>query len=35
VEGSSRAKNQLGSFIRFDRTPTCGGQTDMASTTDA
>jgi len=26
-EGSSRAKNQLDSFIRFDRTPTCDGQT--------
>ena len=27
VEGSSHAKNQLDSFIRFDRTPTCDGQT--------
>jgi len=27
-EGSSHAKNQLHSFIRFDRTPTCDGQTD-------
>jgi len=28
VEGSSHAKTQLDSFIRFDRTPTCDGQTD-------
>jgi len=39
VEGSSHAKNQLDSFIRFDRTPTCDGQTDryrpMANTADA
>ena len=38
VEGSSRAKNQLDSFIRFDRTPTCDGRTGrhrpMASTAD-
>ena len=39
MEGSSRIKNQLDSFIRFGRTPTCDGQTDghraMASTADA
>ena len=39
VEGSSHAKNQLDSFIRFSRTPTCDGRTDghkaMASTADA
>jgi len=29
VEGSSHAENQLDSFSRFDRTPTCEGQTDM------
>jgi len=28
VEGSSHAKNQLDSFSRFSRTPTCDGQTD-------
>ena len=28
VEGSSRAKNQLDSFSRFDRTPTCDRHTD-------
>ena len=28
VEGSYHAKNQLDSFIRFDRTPTCDRQTD-------
>jgi len=27
VEGSSHAKNQLDSFSRSDRTPTCDGQT--------
>jgi len=27
VERSSHAKNQLDSFICFDRTPTCDGQT--------
>jgi len=40
VEGSSHAKKQLDSFIRFRRTPTCDGETDnlahkMASTADA
>ena len=39
MEGSSHAKNQLDSFIRFSRTPTCDGRTDghkaMASTADA
>ena len=39
MEGNSHAKNQLYSFIRFDRTPTCDGRTDrhrtMASTADA
>jgi len=40
MEGSSHAKNQLDSFRRFDRTPTCYGQTDgqtqgQASTADA
>jgi len=39
VEGSSHAKNQLDSFSRFSRTPTCDGQADghrvMASTADA
>jgi len=28
VEGSSHAKNQLDSFSRFSRTPTCDRQTD-------
>jgi len=28
MEGSSHAKNQFDSFIRFDRKPTCDGQTD-------
>jgi len=28
VEGSSHAKNQLDSFSRFSRTPTCNGRTD-------
>jgi len=27
-EGSSHAQNQLDSFSRFDRTPTCDRQTD-------
>ena len=39
VKGSSQAKNQLDSFIRFTRTPTSDGRTDghmaMASTADA
>ena len=39
VEGSSHAKSQLDSFSRFNRTPTCDGETDrhrpMASTADA
>jgi len=39
VEGSSHAKNQLDSFSRFSRFPTCDRQTDrhrpMASTADA
>ena len=39
MEGSSHAKNQLDSFVRFGRTPTCDGQTDRhrptASTADA
>jgi len=29
LEGSSYAKNQLNSFSRFDRTPTCDRRTDM------
>jgi len=28
VEGSSRAKNQLDTFSRLDRTPTCDRQTE-------
>ena len=32
MEGRSRAKNQLDMFSRFDRTPTCDGETDTAST---
>ena len=39
IAGSSHAKNQLDSFSRFDRTPTCDRQTDrqrpMASTAHA
>jgi len=34
VEGSSHAKNQLDSPSRFDRTPTCDGQTDGQTQAD-
>ena len=33
LEGSSRVKNQLDSFIRFRRTPTCDRQTDRQTDT--
>jgi len=34
MKGSSHAKNQLDSFIRFDRTPTCDRQTQTDRQTE-